>query len=313
MEIIKNLRKQGISESLIKDILYFRKYYSLDEELKYRITKSNTYFYGKDILSMCISSILEGENILLSGPKATGKNLLADNLSEIFQRPQWNTSFHINTDSSTLIGTDTFIDNEVKLRRGSVYECAINGGFGVFDEINMAKNDAIVVLHSALDYRRIIDVPGYERINLHPATRFIGTMNYEYAGTKELNEALVSRFMVVDIPAVEEDKLNLILDNEFPDADKEKLNQFVGIFLDLQLKSQNGEISTKPIDLRGLIASLKVIKRGLKPIQAINMGMTSKTFDIYEKEIVGDVIRTRIPEKWNSEDIFPCNQVYKYK
>lgn len=313
MEIIKNLRKQGISESLIKDILYFRKYYSLDEELKYRITKSNTYFYGKDILSMCISSILEGENILLSGPKATGKNLLADNLSEIFQRPQWNTSFHINTDSSTLIGTDTFIDNEVKLRRGSVYECAINGGFGVFDEINMAKNDAIVVLHSALDYRRIIDVPGYERINLHPATRFIGTMNYEYAGTKELNEALVSRFMVVDIPAVEEDKLNLILDNEFPDADKEKLNQFVGIFLDLQLKSQNGEISTKSIDLRGLIASLKVIKRGLNPIQAINMGMTSKTFDIYEKEIVGDVIRTRIPEKWNSEDIFPCNQVYKYK
>ena len=313
MEIIKNLRKQGISESLIKDILYFRKYYSLDEELKYRITKSNTYFYGKDILSMCISSILEGENILLSGPKATGKNLLADNLSEIFQRPQWNTSFHINTDSSTLIGTDTFIDNEVKLRRGSVYECAINGGFGVFDEINMAKNDAIVVLHSALDYRRIIDVPGYERINLHPATRFIGTMNYEYAGTKELNEALVSRFMVVDIPAVEEDKLNLILDNEFPDADKEKLNQFVGIFLDLQFKSQNVEISTKPIDLRGLIASLKVIKRGLKPIQAINMGMTSKTFDIYEKEIVGDVIRTRIPEKWNSEDIFPCNQVHKYK
>ena len=313
MEIIKNLRKQGISESLIKDILYFRKYYSLDEELKYRITKSNTYFYGKDILSMCISSILEGENLLLSGPKATGKNLLADNLSQIFQRPQWNTSFHINTDSSTLIGTDTFIDNEVKLRRGSVYECSINGGFGVFDEINMAKNDAIVVLHSALDYRRIIDVPGYERINLHPATRFIGTMNYEYAGTKELNEALVSRFMVVDIPAVEDDKLNLILSNEFPDADKEKLNQFVGIFLDLQLKSQNGEISTKSIDLRGLIASLKVIKRGLKPIQAINMGMTSKTFDIYEKEIVGDVIRTRIPEKWNSEDIFPCNQVHNYK
>lgn len=262
---------------------------------------------------MCISAILEGENLLLSGPKATGKNLLADNLSQIFQRPQWNTSLHINTDSSTLIGTDTFIDKEVKLRRGSVYECSINGGFGVFDEINMAKNDSIVVLHSALDYRKIIDVPGYERINLHLATRFIGTMNYEYAGTKELNEALVSRFMVVDIPAVEDDKLNLILSNEFPDADKEKLNQFVGIFLDLQLKSQNGEISTKSIDLRGLIASLKVIKRGLKPIQAINMGMTSKTFDIYEKEIVGDVIRTRIPEKWNSEDIFPCNQVHNYK
>lgn len=312
MDIIKNLRNQGISDNLISDILYFRKYYSIDKDLQNRVSKSNTYFYGKEILSMCISAILEGENILLSGPKATGKNLLADNLSELFNRPQWNTSFHVNTDSSTLIGTDTFIDNEVKLRRGSVYECAVHGGFGVFDEINMAKNDAIVVLHSALDYRRIIDVPGYERISLHPATRFIGTMNYEYAGTKELNEALVSRFMVVDIPSVKEDKLNLILSNEFPDADEEKLSQFIGLFLDLQLKSENGEISTKSIDLRGLIGSLKVIRRGLPPLDAINMGMISKTFDIYEKEIVGDVIRTRIPEKWTSEDIFSNKQVYKF-
>lgn len=309
MNIIQNLREQGINEKLIDDILYFRKYYSLDKNLEYRVTKSNTYFYGKDILSMCISAILEGENILLSGPKATGKNILSDNLSEIFNRPQWNTSFHINTDSSTLIGTDTFIDNEVKLRRGSVYECAINGGFGVFDEINMAKNDAIVVLHSALDYRRIIDVPGYERIDLHPATRFIGTMNYEYAGTKDLNEALVSRFMVIDIPPIQENKLKLILKNEFSNIDEEKLEQFIGVFMDLQLKSQNSEISTKSIDLRGLIGTLKIIKRGIKPRQAINMGLTNKTFDTYEKEIVEDVIRTRIPNEWNSEDIFSTMMV----
>ncbi len=137
-------------------------------------------------------------------------------------------------------------------------------------------------------------------------------MNYEYAGTKELNEALVSRFLVIDIPAVDEDKLMMILKREFPCADEEKLNQFAGIFLDLQLKSQNGEISTKSIDLRGLIGSLKVIRRGLPPLDAINMGMISKTFDIYEKEIVGDVIRTRIPEKWTSEDIFSNKQVYKF-
>lgn len=311
MEIIENLKKQGISETLIEDVLYFRKYYKLESNLEERVSKSKKYFYGKDILSMSISAILEEQNILLSGPKATGKNLLADNLSEIFNRPQWNTSFHINTDSTTLIGTDTFIDNEVKLRRGSVYECAINGGFGVFDEINMAKNDAIAVLHSALDHRRVIDVPGYERINLHQATRFIGTMNYEYAGTKELNEALVSRFMVIDIPAVEEDKLMFILRNEFEDADEEKLNQFAGIFLDLQLKSQNGEISTKSIDLRGLIGSLKTIRRGLNPSLAISMGITSKSFDIYEKEMVQDIIKTRIPDKWKSEDIFPSINLNK--
>lgn len=310
MGIIVSLLNQGVDEKLINDAIKFKEFYKIEDSLKYRISDSTKYFYGKDIWNMAISAILEGENILLSGPKATGKNLLADNLSELFGRPQWNTSFHINTDSTTLIGTDTFIDNEVKLRRGSVYECAINGGFGVFDEINMAKNDAIAVLHSALDYRRVIDVPGYERINLHDATRFIGTMNYEYAGTKELNEALVSRFMVIDIPAVEEEKLMLILKKEFEDADEEKLIQFGGIFLDLQLKSQNGEISSKSVDLRGLIGSLKAIRRGLKPSLAVNMGVTSKTFDIYEKEIVGDIIKTRIPDKWETKDIFPKINTY---
>ena len=309
MGIVENLLNQNVSEKLINEALYFKQYYKLDKDLSHRISSTNNCFYGKDIWEMSIASILEGENILLSGPKATGKNLLADNLSQLFGRPQWNTSFHINTDSTTLIGTDTFIDNEVKLRRGSVYECAINGGFGVFDEINMAKNDAIAVLHSALDYRRVIDVPGYERINLHEATRFIGTMNYEYAGTKELNEALVSRFMVIDIPMLEEEKLMLILKNEFIDADEEKLNQFAGIFLDLQLKFKNGEISSKSIDLRGLIGSLKTIKRGLNPTDAIRMGITSKSFDTYEKEIVGDIIKTRIPNKWDCNDVFPKNKV----
>ena len=304
MDILENLREQDIRESLIKDIEYFRKEYDVKDELKERVTKSPAFFIGKDILEMCITGILEEENILLSGPKATGKNLLSDNLSEIFGRPQWNTSFHINTDSASLIGTDTFIDNEVKLRRGSVYECAVNGGFGIFDEINMAKNDAIVVLHSALDYRRVIDVPGYERINLHPATRFIGTMNYEYAGTKELNEALVSRFLVIDMPAQTEETLGFIFHQMFPNARESAVEQFVGLFLDLQLKALNSEISTKALDLRGLLAAMKIVDVGLSPAKAVRMGVVNKTFDVFEKEIVEDVVSTRIPSEWTREDVY---------
>lgn len=118
-------------------------------------------------------------------------------------------SFHVNTNSGDLIGTDTFVDNQVQLRKGSIYRCAQYGGFGILDEINMAKNDAVSVLHAALDYRRCIDVPGYDRIDMHEAARFIATMNYGYAGTKELNEALVSRFLVIDMPAQDEETLNL--------------------------------------------------------------------------------------------------------
>lgn len=305
MKLFNFLESQGVNARLLKEADYFRNYYQVAEKIRDRVPDNPTYFFGADIWDMSISALLEGENILLSGPKATGKNLLADNLGTLFGRPQWNVSFHVNTDSSTLIGTDTFADNEVKLRRGAVYECAVNGGFGIFDEINMAKNDAVAVLHSVLDYRKIIDIPGYEKIKLHEATRFIGTMNYAYAGTRDLNEALVSRFLVIDIPQIEKDKLLLILGREFPGADPEKLAQFAGLFLDLQAKSGHGEISSKAVDLRGLIAGLRTVRRGLKPRLAIGMGITGKTFDQYEKEIVEDIIRTRIPESWYSEDIFP--------
>ena len=73
MDIIENLRIQGVRESLIKDILHFRKEYKVDNEVKHRVTKSPAFYIGKDILSMCISAILEEENILLSGPKAREK------------------------------------------------------------------------------------------------------------------------------------------------------------------------------------------------------------------------------------------------
>lgn len=88
---------------------------------------------------MGIATLLKGENLLLTGPKATGKNMLAENLAWIFARPVYNISFHVNTDSGDLIGTDTFENNEVKLRKGSIYRCAEYGGFGILDEINMAK------------------------------------------------------------------------------------------------------------------------------------------------------------------------------
>ncbi|MGL4548556.1 AAA family ATPase [Eubacterium aggregans] len=304
MVLADKLREQQVDESLIQVAMAFNETSPLASDLADRIPVTEMVFYGKEIWEMCIAALLEGENILLSGPKATGKNILADNLCRLFGRPQWNTSFHVNTDSTSLIGTDTFIDNEVRLRRGSVYECAVNGGFGVFDEINMAKNDALVVLHSALDYRKIIDVPGYEKISLHPKTRFIGTMNYDYAGTKELNEALVSRFLVVDIPRIEMPVLMKILADEFPDSRPEALEQFAGIFVDLQEKAFHSEISTKAVDLRGIMAALRTIRRGLSPQLAITMGVVGKTFDQYEKDIVGDVIATRLPQEWGPADIF---------
>ena len=153
-------------------------------------------------------------------------------------------------------------------------------------------------------YMLEIDVPGYDRIDLHPATRFIATMNYGYSGTKELNEALVSRFLVIDMPAQTEETLGFIFHQMFPNARESAVEQFVGLFLDLQLKALNSEISTKALDLRGLLAAMKIVDVGLSPAKAVRMGVVNKTFDVFEKEIVEDVVSTRIPSEWTREDVY---------
>ena len=304
MNELKFLEEQGVAPVLIKQVERFRAEFPVPEEVAGRVVKPAIPFYGKDILEMSIAALLQGQNLLLTGPKATGKNILAENLAYIFNRPSYNISFHVNTNSGDLIGTDTFEDNEVKLRKGSIYRCAEYGGFGILDEINMAKNDVVSVLHATLDYRRSIDVPGYDKIDLHPAARFIGTMNYGYAGTKELNEALVSRFLVIDMPAQTEETMDFIFREMFPLAKKEAVKQFIGVFLDLQLKALNSEISTKALDLRGLIAAMKIVDTGLSPRKAVQMGIVNKTFDVFEKEIVEDVVSTRIPDDWTREDVY---------
>ena len=176
-DILETLRQEGVNASLLDAVQEYRSAHPLPEALRLRIPASAFTYYGNDVWEQALAAVLCGENLLLAGGKATGKNVLAENLSAAFGRPAWDISFHVNMDAASLIGMDTFADGKVVFRPGPVYRCAQYGGFGVLDEINMAKNEALAVLHAVLDFRRAIDVPGYERIPLAEETRFIATMN----------------------------------------------------------------------------------------------------------------------------------------
>ena len=207
-------------------------------------------------------------------------------------------------DAASLIGTDSFENGKVVFREGPVYRCALSGGFGILDEINMAKNEALAVLHSVLDFRRVIDVPGYDRIVLKDETRFIATMNYNYAGTRELNEALSSRFVVIQMPPITQEDLQRLLKKQFPDMLDKYVKQFALLFLDFQKKCENTELSTKALDLRGMLDAIDLMHKGLSVKEALDLGITNKTFDIYEKQLIHDVINARISSKLLPSEIF---------
>ena len=298
------LQKLNINENLKKEINSYRESYPVSKELLYRIPKPDNLYYGDEIWNQAVTALLCGENILLVGHKATGKNIFAENLAAAFGRPKWDISFHVNMDAASLIGMDTFRNGEVTFRPGPVYSAAKSGGFAILDEINMAKSEAMAVLHATLDFRRTIDVPGYDRIDLHPATRFIATMNYGYSGTKELNEALVSRFAVIKMPMISKDNLIKLIQDKFETISEQAAEEFANVFLDLQKKCENSEISSKALDIRGLLDSIALMEKGLEVHTALDMGITNKSFDMYEQTLIKDTIGARISKKIKTEDLF---------
>ena len=141
-ELLETLRQEGVDPALLSAVEEYRTAHPLDAALRPRIPAPAFTYYGKEVWEQALAALLCGENLLLAGGKATGKNVLAENLSAAFGRPAWDISFHVNMDAASLIGMDTFADGRVEFRPGPVYRCAQCGGFGVLDEINMAKNEA---------------------------------------------------------------------------------------------------------------------------------------------------------------------------
>ena len=170
MDIFKELQEEGVDAALLEEIQRFRQTHPAPREAAERVPQPRYLYYGREIWESAAAALLCGEHLLLAGPKATGKNVLAENLAAVFSRPVWDVSMYVNVDAAALIGADTLRGGQVEFREGPVSKCARLGGVGVLDEVNMAKNEALAVLHATLDHRRVIDVPGYERIHLDEAT-----------------------------------------------------------------------------------------------------------------------------------------------
>ena len=83
------LREQGVDSGLIDGVEEFRAKYDVAEEAKGRVICPDMPFYGREVLEMGIAALLEGENLLLTGPKATGKNMLAERNHMNFSLKQW--------------------------------------------------------------------------------------------------------------------------------------------------------------------------------------------------------------------------------
>lgn len=81
------LKQEGLSSDLLDGIQAFRAQYPTPQPLEKPCAAAAVHYYGKDVWEEAVAAILCGENLLLAGSKATGKNVLARILAQAFARP----------------------------------------------------------------------------------------------------------------------------------------------------------------------------------------------------------------------------------
>jgi len=106
------------------------------------------------------------------------------------------------------------------------------------------------------------------------------------------------------MPSIDQSGLVRLLGDEFPTLEKKYKEQFALLFLELQKKCESAEISSKALDLRGLLDALRLIRCGVGANRALDMGITNKAFDAYEQSLIRDVIAARIPAKLDRSRLF---------
>lgn len=164
--------------------------------------KKNTIYVDKGYRDTLEKAVTNNLPVLMIGDTGCGKTTI---VRELAQRKGIEL-YRLNLTGQT--GVDEFLGKWLASPEKGTYwldglliKAMKEGKWLVLDEINMALPEILSALHSLLDDDRKVVMKEFDGSTIypHPDFRLFATMNPEdeYAGTKELNKAFLSRFPVV--------------------------------------------------------------------------------------------------------------------
>lgn len=224
------------------------------------------------VLHDVIIDINAGNNVLLIGPKASGKNTLIETLAKLYTRRIREIQCNAYTDLEALLGSATLKESTLVFEPSELVQAMEVGDFIVLDELNTVNPAVLSVLNSVLDGRRRISVPTYGLVKAHTDFRIFATMNEGYQGVVELNEATESRFAKHYLSLPED--ISGILNKCVPQAAPMSIHHCNKLYTNMKTLVERGELSDEVINIRAFVMALErtlwdmPIKKALKVVAA---------------------------------------------
>ncbi len=204
----KKIKKFATAKSSGDVIKVGKTYLPIRKDASPFVPELMTYKENRHLLSNLAHAIETNSPTLLIGETGVGKTsavrYLAAKTNNSLRRVNANGSMT----AEDFVGQLLVNEKGTYWKDGILIEAMRNGYWIVIDEINACSAEILFVLHSLLDDDRYVvltDSPTREIVRPHPDFRVFATMNppEKYAGTKEMNKALMSRFPItleVQIP-----------------------------------------------------------------------------------------------------------------
>lgn len=218
--------------------------YVIDENERLDIIKTVAAFANKE------------KHLLIEWPKGTGKTTAIYYVAQETNNPVAPIQFTGSTGVDTIIGRWLIGEHGTFWQDGLFTRAWRNGWWIVLDELNMALPEVTAVLHPCLDGREVLvlDEKNGEVVPKHPNTRIFAAINpsEDYAGTKEMNLALVDRFtgkLIVDYPN-EKKELKIVKSHK-----SVKIDDWKGLYADKGMLTRMIKVAN---DCRKLTAANKL-------------------------------------------------------
>lgn len=151
--------------------------------------------------------------------------------------------------------------------QGEIVDIVRDGGYVLFDEINMAEANFLQSLvHSMADGERCLVLPeGEGSVPLHPHTCIMGGMNpvgSDYSGTRELNSATASRGCWLEFEMPE--SVEKILRANFSEDTKLGKKHFKAcseVYKDFRAAVEQTRVTNRCLNIRGFVRALGDVER----------------------------------------------------